>query len=379
MLHNIVKLFNHTQAPNNAFGKIGRKLTLARFRNRGFGNSVSILLFYHLATFVRYSSIAKLANFVAVQAGKWQRSERVRGMPYRYTIDPVNVCNLRCPACPTGLGTLGRERGKMTFEAFQAIVDQVARYAYVLELYNWGEPFLHPRIFDMISYAHRHRICVSLSSNLNYFNQKMAQQTVASGLDRIIVSIDGSTQETYEKYRQGGNLAKVLANVRLLVEEKKRQNSSYPFILLRVLVNRYNEHQIKEMRELARELEVNAFSTHPFFVDTLNQDQVKEWLPSDASQSFYDYTSNKLENTRDCTTDLWASMTINWDGGVAPCCWVHQKQHDFDSALQKPLVEIWNNEAYISSRRVFARNGPKEGPKSTICTTCKGKPLYLRD
>jgi radical SAM protein with 4Fe4S-binding SPASM domain len=319
-----------------------------------------------------------MVNLALAKAQKRLKFTRVWGMPYRYNIDPTNVCNLRCPVCPTGLGTLGRERGSMEFEDFKLIVDQIAKYAYVLELYNWGEPFLHPRIFDMIRYAHKCRISVRLSSNLNYFDCEMAEKTVASGLDRIIIAVDGSTQEVYERYRKGGDLSNVLDNVSLLVEEKKRQNSAYPFILLRTLVHRHNEHQIDEIRQIAENLDVDGFSTGGFFVDTTDPAQVEEWLPAEEAQSYYDYSADSLENVWNCS-DLWESMVINWDGGVAPCCWLHRKENDFDNVFEKSVAEIWNNDAYIRSRSVFTRGGLQDGSEKTICTVCKGRPMYLKD
>ncbi len=357
--------------------RLGLRLLVARTRNRGLRNTVRLLR-YHTLHFARYSTLTKMSNWAMIKAQKWLRRERVRGMPFTYFIDPVNICNLRCAVCPTGLGILGREQGMMDIEHFRAIVDQIARYAYVLELYNWGEPFLHPRIFDMIEYAHQSRISVRTSSNMNHFDARMAARTVACGLDRLIVSLDGSTQETYEKYRRGGNLSRVLKNVSLLVEEKEKQHSPFPIVLIRMLVNRYNEHQIGEVRQISQDLGADGVSTGGFFVDTTDPDQIKAWLPSDQGQGVYDYSADKLENVWRCS-EVWGSMTINWDGSVAPCCWLHRKENDFDSAFVRPLSEIWNGDAYVSSRRVFARGGPREGPAETICTTCRGKPLYLRD
>jgi MoaA/NifB/PqqE/SkfB family radical SAM enzyme len=356
---------------------LGIRLFLARAHNRGMRNTLRMLR-YHVHHFVRYSTPVKITNLVSVKAQKWLKFDTVRGMPYRYNIDPVNICNLKCPVCPTGLGTLGRERTRMDLDNFKRIVDQIVRHAYVLELYNWGEPFLHPHIFEMITYAHKKKISVRLSSNMNYFSAKMATSVVASGLDRVIVSIDGSTQESYEKYRKGGKLNRVFDNIRLIVEEKKRQRSAYPFILVRMLINRYNEHQVDELRAIAHDLGVDAFSTGGFFIDTTDPAQVKEWLPVDEAQSFYDYSAKKLENVWHCA-DLWESMTINADGGVAPCCWLHHEKNDFDNVFTTPVATVWNSDAYLSSRRVFAFNGPKAGPKQTICTVCKGRPLYLKD
>ena len=355
----------------------GKRLFVTRTRNRGLYNTVK-LLHYHALPFLRYNTVIKMANFVMIKIQKWLRTEKVWGMPYRYNIDPMNICNLRCPVCPTGLGILGRKQGQMKFEDFTMIVDQIAQYAYVFELYNWGEPFLYPRIFDMIDYAHKNRVSVRLSSNMNHFDYEMAEMTVSSGLDRIIVSVDGSTQETYGKYRKGGVLSRVLNNVGLLVEEKRRQNSRYPFILMRMLINRYNEHQVDEVRQIAQGLGVDGFSTGGFFVDTTDPAQVKEWLPDDETQSSYDYSADKLENVWSCS-DLWESMTINWDGGIAPCCWLHHEKYDFDNAFEKPLAKIWNGGDYVSSRGVFAFGGPKDSEQKTICTICRGRPRYMKD
>jgi len=353
------------------------RLLRAQSATRGLYYTWTKVLFY-IRLGVKYSTPLKLANWFAAKAQKWLKRDAVWGMPYRYTIDPLNICNLKCPLCPTGLGTLARDRGRMTLEKFQKLVDQTVPYAYLLELYNWGEPFLHPHIFDFIGYASSRKISVRLSSNLNHFNTEMAAQTVASGLDAVNVSVDGATQETYARYRRGGKLDRVLTNIRLLVAAKQKAGSSTPFITLRMLVNRHNEGEIKQMRALAADLGVDAFSIGPLYIDTTNPAQAQEWLPLNEELSSYDYSASQMENVWHCS-DLWESVTINWDGGLAPCCWLHDKHHDYENAFERPLKDIWNGEAYVSSRRVFAFGGPKAGPVKTICTACKGRPLYLKD
>jgi MoaA/NifB/PqqE/SkfB family radical SAM enzyme len=357
------------------FRGINLRVFLARARTRGLANTVRVLRF-SLLQFLRCSTPRKLANLVLAKVQKWLRRDRLISMPYRYYIDPLNVCNLRCPLCPTGRGELQRPRGKMSLEDFKRLIDQIAPYAYSVELYNWGEPFLHSQIFDMIRYASERKISVQLSSNLNYFSEEMAKQAVTSGLARLLVSVDGATQETYERYRRGGRLEVVIRNLRLLVEAKHRADSSTPFITFRTLINRYNEHEIDQLRHMAADLEVDSFSTGPIFVNTRNKEQVEEWLPEDERLSYYDYSAEHLENVWHCA-DLWESFTINWDGGIAPCCWLQDPAHDFDNAFTKPLQEIWNGEAYVSSRRVFSLGGPREGSRQTICTRCKGRPEYL--
>jgi MoaA/NifB/PqqE/SkfB family radical SAM enzyme len=298
------------------------------------------------------------------------------GMPYRYNIDPINVCNLRCPLCPTGLGTLQRERGRMSFEAYQKIIDQIAPYACILDLYNWGEPFLHPQIFDMIHYADRHDIFVRLSSNLNHFDRGMAERTVTSGLHALIVSLDGATEETYQKYRRGGKLSRVVKNVEMLMETKKQTESRLPYVTLRMLINRYNEQEIEDVRQMAADLGVKLFTIGTLFVDARDKEQADEWLPQNERFSYYDYSSERLQNVWHCA-DLWEAMVINWDGGISPCCWIQNAEHDFDNILAKPLEDIWNNAAYISARRVFAFGSAKPGSVETICAVCQGHPEYL--
>ena len=354
---------------------ISLRVFLARARTRGLSNTARVLRF-SLLRFLRCSTPRKLANFALAKVQKRLRRDRLISMPYSYYIDPMNVCNLRCPLCPTGRRELQRPRGRMNLEDFKRIVDQIAPYAYSVDLYNWGEPFLHPQIFDMIRYASEHRISVRLSSNLNHFSKEMAERAVASGLTRLLVSVDGATQETYEKYRRGGRLEVVLRNLHLLVEAKRRADSSTPFITLRTLINRYNEHELDQLRQLAADLGMDSFSTGPIFVNTRDREQVEEWLPEDERLSYYDYSAEHLENVWHCA-DLWESCTINWDGGIAPCCWLQDPSHDFDNAFTKPLREIWNGEAYVSSRRVFSLGGPRKGPVQTICTRCEGRPEYL--
>jgi MoaA/NifB/PqqE/SkfB family radical SAM enzyme len=347
-------------------------------KNRGVRNSYRFYAHY-LRQFVEHSTPRKLFNLAVTRGYKYLRLDRTGGMPYYYTIDPINVCNLRCPLCPTGLGTLARSRGKLELEKYQSLIDQIAPYAYKVSLFNWGEPFLHPDIFEIIRYTTDRRVEVIISTNLNHFNQEMAEKTVASGLDTLLVSLDGSTQEVYEKYRKHGMLDKVLENLRLLVEAKKRLKSVRPFIYTRMLVNRYNENQVEDMKTLAEQIGVDAFEVGPLFVDTEDPAQVKEWLPEQAGFSTYDYSAKEKTNKWHCIDDLWEGMVINWDGGVAPCCWLHDHKNDFENAFDRPLREIWNGKAYTSSRRVFAYGGPKAGEISTICTRCQGRPKYLKD
>jgi len=330
---------------------------------------------FRLKEFLRTTTPLKLTNWVVIKAQYKLHHSQVKGMPFHYFIDPINVCNLCCPLCPTGRGILARPHGRMTLADLKRIIDEIAPYAYRVELYNWGEPLLHPEIFEMIAYASQRRITVGLSSNLNRLGAGMARQLVESGLSQLIVSVDGSTQESYGTYRRRGKLDDVLKNLRLLVEARQALRRSTPFIIARMLVGKHNEREIDAVRSLVHEIGVDSFLTGPLFVDTRNPEQLKQWVPENPAYS--PYQASKPENTWDCH-DLWESMVINWDGGVAPCCWLHDPQFDFGNVSDQTVREIWNGPNYISARRVIGEQH-KTYPDGvrTICHRCRGHPDYM--
>jgi len=349
--------------------------TITLFARTGGPRSVAVKGQQYAAQFVRHSTPRKLANWLLAKAQRRLRVARVYGYPYHYVIDPTNICILHCPLCPTGRGTLKRPRGRMALDDFQRMIDEVAEYAYFVDLYNWGEPFLHPQVFDMIAYASSKNISTKISTNLNYFDQGMARQVVESGLEELVVSLDGADQEIYETYRVGGSLNKVLSNLRLVLERKEMMHSPFPFVTIRVLLNRHNESQISEIRQLGRRLGVDNIVVAPIMVDTDRREDMEEWLPTKDSYSFYDYETRQdktLQRAGACPY-LWQRFVISWEGGVSPCCWYDDPANDFGNAFAEPVKTIWNNEFYLASRRVFRG---ERASRETICVRCRGRPHY---
>ena len=331
---------------------------------------------FHARELMRCTTPRRLANLVALKAQRWLHRERMTGMPAFYFIDPINICNLRCPLCPTGRGLLARPAGRMDLAMYQRVIDEIAPYAYRVELYNWGEPLLHPQIMQMIEYASRRRISVRLSSNMNHLDADMSRQLVTSGLSQLTVSIDGATQESYAAYRRQGQLSRVLQNLELLLETRRELGAQRPFILWRMLIGKHNEHEIEAVRQMAREMDVDGFATSVLFVDTHDPEQINLWLPTDPAQSAYDYRSEVLENAWSCH-ELWEGMVINWDGGVAPCCWLHDARYDFGNVSRQTVREIWNGPKYVSARRSRAGRAIRAADTITICHRCQGHPHYM--
>jgi len=263
----------------------------------------------------------------------------------------------------------------MAFDDFKKLIDEIAEYAYFLDLYNWGEPFLHPQIFDMIDYASSRNISTKISTNLNYFDAGMAEQTIVSGLEELVISLDGADQETYETYRVGGSLDQVTEGIRSLVRQREIHQSPFPLLTIRVLLNRYNENQIPAIRRLGKQLGVDNIVVAPIMVNTDSREDMERWLPVSERHSFYDYKTRQdrtLQKVEACPY-LWETCVISWDGAVSPCCWYDDPANDFGNAFTEPLKDIWNNDFYIASRQVF--RGEKVR-RETVCVRCKGRPHY---
>ena len=152
--------------------------------------------YHRLSRFVQHSTPKRLANYMLVRSEYELGASRLARVSPLVYIDPVNVCNLRCPLCPTGQHVLGRRGGTRPFDLFKELIDEVADRIYFVNLYKWGEPLLHPRIFDMVEHAAAKGLCVRISSNLNRMTSDHARLMVESGLEELLVDIDGAKQDT---------------------------------------------------------------------------------------------------------------------------------------------------------------------------------------
>jgi radical SAM protein with 4Fe4S-binding SPASM domain len=321
----------------------------------------------HLNSLLRHSTPRKLWNLLRVEAEYRLRRTVVRGRPYVLIVDPINVCNLRCPLCPTGLGEAGRKGQLMPWETFTRAIDVLAPWAYEVNLYNWGESILHPHIWDMIRHARSQNLATCMSANLNDVSNGAIEGIVESGLENLTLSIDGATQETYARYRVRGKLDDVLENTRALVEYKHRMRSRTPAIEWQFIVFRHNAHEAEAARRLAREIGVDHFRMIPPGVpfEAPNPDELrKEWFVSTGAGEGGDYD----EPVKSACFYLYRSFTVNPDGGTAPCCIVSGQHNDFGQLLAQDFDEIWNNEKYRSARAHFRNGGSITTP--TVCDRC---------
>jgi MoaA/NifB/PqqE/SkfB family radical SAM enzyme len=229
----------------------------------------------------------------------------------------------------------------------------------------------------MISYAESKNIRVTISSTLNYLTDIMAEKIVNSGLDRLIVSLDGANQETYSRYRIGGNFDDVIRNVRKIIDIKKKRNTKYPLIIWEFLIFQHNEDEISNAKRQARKIGFDKFIVKyirsDMGIELCQSDKEKmigskKWLPTSDSMSRFDYKKGKKKiKPRNCIF-LWTQGTINWNGSVSPCCAVYDEAYDFGNAFEvNSFLEIWNNNKFQKARGIIKK---KEYINKCICSCC---------
>lgn len=299
---------------------------------------------------------------------KWTKKPVQWGYPVSISFEPTTSCNLRCPECPSGLRAFTRPTGMLQRDFFKETIDQLHKDLLYLVFYFQGEPYLNPSFLDMVQYAASRKIYTATSTNAHYLNDANAKRTIESGLDRLIISIDGTTQETYEQYRVGGRLDKVVEGTRNIIKWKKELRSKKPFVVFQFLVVRPNEHQVEDVKKLAAEIGVDDVWFKTAQVYDYENDPNK-LIPTVDKYSRYRRTKTgtqfKGRLANHCWR-LWHDPVITWDGLVAPCCFDKDAQHRMGSLKEQPFKVIWRNSEYKNFRAKLLH-----GRKNIdICANC---------
>ena len=291
-----------------------------------------------------------------------------RGTPFSLSIEPTTACNLGCPECPSGLKQFTRPTGKLDLKLHQTMLNQVSKTVFYINYYFQGEPFLHPQFLDLIRQAKKHRIYTATSTNAHFIDQKKAEEIIDSGLDRLIISIDGLTQETYENYRVHGNLAKVIAATKLLIAAKKEKKSATPHLIFQFLAVQPNEHEIPAVFTLGKEMGIDEvrIKTAQLY-DYKNGNAL---MPENENYSRYKLQSDgtyklKYKTGNHCWR-MWSGSVLTWDGKVVPCCFDKDAQHVLGSLENTDFKTIWNDKKYRDFRQAVltGRN------QIDICKNC---------
>lgn len=290
------------------------------------------------------------------------------GVPMTISIEPTTACNLRCPECPSGLRSFSRETGNLKEDFFRKTIGDMHRELIYLNFYFQGEPYINPKFLEMVKYASGKGIYTITSTNGHFLDDDNARKTIESGLSRMIISVDGTTQEVYENYRKGGDLNTVLQGARNIVKWKKHLNSRTPHLIFQFLVVKPNEHQIPEIFKLAQEIGIDEVKLKT--AQIYDYKYGHELIPTLSTYSRYILNSDgtyRLKNRllNHCWK-LWHACVITWDGMIVPCCFDKDALHNLGDLKNNSFRAIWQGKDYYNFRTSLlqGRNNIE------ICTNC---------
>ncbi len=274
------------------------------------------------------------------------------GLPISISIEPTTSCNLRCPECPSGKREFTRPTGMLEKGFFKNTIDEIHHKILYLIFYFQGEPYLNPDFLEMVKYASSKNIYTATSTNAHFLDEDNARKTVESGLDRLIISIDGTTQETYEQYRVGGDLKKVIAGTENIIKWKKELGSKTPHVIFQFLVVQPNQHQVDDIEALAKKIGVDEvrFKTAQIY-DYVNGNKL---IPTIEKYSRYkkqnDGTYEIKNNMLNHCWKLWHSTVITWDGLIVPCCFDKDAKHPMGDLKNETFEQLWKGNKYNNFR-----------------------------
>lgn len=288
-------------------------------------------------------------------------------MPLSYSIEPTNHCNLKCPECPSGTGALTRPLGLLKFSDFKNWVDQIKSTGFYVQLFFQGEPYLNKSLNDMIRYAQMNKIYVSISTNGHFINEKNLDDILNFAPDKLIYSVDGLDEKSYQEYRVGGSFKQVDETLRLLIKRKRKLKLKKPFLEFQFIVMKQNEHQLKEVKRYCKEIGVDklVFKT----MQISSYENAIKFLPDNPKYRRYSlaegkfYIKKKLKNH--CFA-LWRTSVITWDGRVVPCCFDKDAAYSLGRINGKSFSDIWKSSDYQN----FRKSVLDDRKQNSICTNC---------
>ncbi len=291
------------------------------------------------------------------------------GDPAFISVEPSNRCNLKCTGCPSGNKSPDAPSGNMDMNIFRSIISELSANLIAALFYFRGEPFMHPRLTDMIGYAGKKRIYTITSTNGHFLNRENCLKIIQSRLNNLIVSLDGTDSETYTTYRKGGNIQLVIDGIRNMAEAKHESGTVLPFVTLQFIVFRHNQHQVREIRKLGKEWGADQVVIKTAHVQDMERNSAL--IPD--KDSYSRYTTNRSgevvskQKMHNRCLRIWQSLVILYDGSIVPCCFDKDIKHPAGNLSDGSTVgEVWRGESFYRFRKAILK---KRG-MIVMCRNC---------
>ena len=269
--------------------------------------------------------------------------------PITLIIENTGKCNLKCPMCPRELGYYPPE--DFDFGLFQQIIDEISQRTELVFPWGGGEPLMNPDIFRMVRYCKDADIYTVVSTNATLLDRRRSQELLESGLDSLIIAFDGTTLETYEKYRKGADFEKVRANILSFLEMKKVQRPDL-FVVLQMVRLPENQHQIRDFQRM-------------WSIDGVDEVRIKEdeiVIPEVALEERVHHTRR-----RHPCYQLWQGPAmVNYKGEFFPCCHTWQTE-PIGNVRDSSVYDLWNSERMERMREAHLKGDLTDYPECQDC------------
>lgn len=316
----------------------------------------------------------KIFNWLKTESSVLFKPSRPWGFPTVIQIEPTTQCNLACSSCPVARD-LSRPRGSMGLAEFKSLIDQLKDYLLVILFWDWGEPFLNPDAYKMISYAREAGIKVMASTNGHGFAENNhARQVVAAGLDVLTFSVDGINQDSYQQFRRKGSLAQVQEGIRNVAAAKKNKKSPLPLINLRYIVMKHNEAELSRLPEFSRSLPIDILTVRKFHAvpyDKEGWQAAKSMVPEQGKYQLPRLSRSSGEPERVAKNpckNLWNCPTVHWDGKICRCFMDYSEKFVLGDLKKQSFKAIWYGPEYHRVRRRF-RNKWQDLELCNVCSS----------
>lgn len=282
------------------------------------------------------------------------------GKPAVRQIELTNICPMQCIMCVRKKMT--RPLGFMEEWLFKSVVEQIRGVNTHIILHHFGESLLHPHLYNLLFCLKKTKIKSILSANPTELSQERIEAVCRGGLNDLILSIDGATQETYRSIRgDHADLGLAENNISALIVFKNKFKFKYPRLIIQMIRMKKNEQEVPLFRKKWGISGIDEVYIKDFYTWSCSPQDIKELSPIKRPQSSFP-----------CSCP-WLDMVILWDGRVVPCC------NDFDglyvlgNAKEMFLKEIWNGHSMLMLREQH-RNSKLSG--NILCRDCVVKEGY---
>ncbi|MFW6145857.1 MAG: radical SAM protein [Planctomycetota bacterium] len=344
-----------------------------------------------------YWTVRKAGNALLAHLARRGRWTWCPSGPVVAKIEATNVCNGDCRLCPVGRKEPGgRPGGMMDWDLYRGLIDALKRTVVTVDLTNWGESLLHPRILEMIRYAHGARMYTYLSTNLHTVRDDHVEGLMTSGLDELALSLHGLSDATYRAYQPGYAFDDAVARIERLVDARRRlSRDGKPKIKINVVVTAKNHHELDDVPAFAERLGVDyvlseaslnlRFKVPPEMARRRPDDaraimrpEIDEWVPPAgtydraAYRELLDTPAGLYDPRKRFRCDWpWMALVVNYDGATSICCGSFHPADDVGRYTGQPIRRLWNSPPYRQCRRAFHRRR-RSAPAGVLCEHCPG-------